>query len=66
MTRLRLVHATGIRSFVCHGNHDPLDGWKAGRCLAVSVAKGMLASNGFTNADATVARALMGFSGATA
>lgn len=20
----------GIRSFVCHGNHDPLDGWRAG------------------------------------
>jgi len=20
----------GIRSFVCHGNHDPLDGWEAG------------------------------------
>ena len=21
--------AAGIRSFVCHGNHDPLDGWQA-------------------------------------
>ena len=24
----RLADA-GIRSFVCHGNHDPLDGWEA-------------------------------------
>ena len=23
------LHAEGIRSFVCHGNHDPLDGWEA-------------------------------------
>ena len=23
------LHAAGIRSFVCHGNHDPLDGWEA-------------------------------------
>ena len=27
---LRRLDAAGIRSFVCHGNHDPLDGWKAG------------------------------------
>ena len=26
---LRSLDATGIRSFVCHGNHDPLDGWEA-------------------------------------
>ena len=25
----RLDAAAGIRSFVCHGNHDPLDGWEA-------------------------------------
>lgn len=24
------LHQAGIRSFVCHGNHDPLDGWEAG------------------------------------
>ena len=23
------LDAAGIRSFVCHGNHDPLDGWEA-------------------------------------
>ncbi|MGD9934932.1 MAG: exonuclease SbcCD subunit D [Dehalococcoidia bacterium] len=26
---LRRLDAAGIRSFVCHGNHDPLDGWQA-------------------------------------
>ena len=23
------LDAAGIRSFICHGNHDPLDGWEA-------------------------------------
>ncbi len=27
---LRKLDAAGIRSFVCHGNHDPLSGWEAG------------------------------------
>ncbi|MBN9182316.1 MAG: metallophosphoesterase, partial [Microbacterium sp.] len=27
---LERLSAAGIRSFVCHGNHDPLDGWEAG------------------------------------
>jgi DNA repair exonuclease SbcCD nuclease subunit len=27
---LNRLHEAGIRSFVCHGNHDPLDGWEAG------------------------------------
>ena len=26
---LRSLDSAGIRSFVCHGNHDPLDGWEA-------------------------------------
>ena len=26
---LQRLDAAGIRSFVCHGNHDPLDGWEA-------------------------------------
>ena len=26
---LKRLEAKGIRSFVCHGNHDPLDGWQA-------------------------------------
>ena len=26
---LKRLDAAGIRSFVCHGNHDPLDGWEA-------------------------------------
>ena len=26
---LKRLHDEGIRSFVCHGNHDPLDGWEA-------------------------------------
>ena len=25
----RRLDAEGIRSFVCHGNHDPLDRWEA-------------------------------------
>ena len=31
---LERLHRGGVRSFVCHGNHDPLDGWEAR--LAVS------------------------------
>ena len=27
---LKRLAAAGIRSFICHGNHDPLDGWEAG------------------------------------
>ena len=26
---LRRLDDAGVRSFVCHGNHDPLDGWEA-------------------------------------
>ena len=26
---LEQLHSADIRSFVCHGNHDPLDGWEA-------------------------------------
>ena len=26
---LKQLHDAGICSFVCHGNHDPLDGWEA-------------------------------------
>lgn len=26
---LERLHAAGIRAFICHGNHDPLDGWGA-------------------------------------
>ena len=26
---LNKLEASGIRSFICHGNHDPLDGWEA-------------------------------------
>ncbi len=26
---LNRLETAGIRSFVCHGNHDPLDGWEA-------------------------------------
>ena len=26
---LKRLDGEGIRSFVCHGNHDPLDGWEA-------------------------------------
>ena len=26
---LKQLSKAGIRSFVCHGNHDPLDGWEA-------------------------------------
>ena len=26
---IRQLAEAGIRSFVCHGNHDPLDGWQA-------------------------------------
>lgn len=30
MQGLRRLSQEGIRSFICHGNHDPLDGWEAG------------------------------------
>ena len=30
---LRRLDERGIRSFICHGNHDPLDGWEAGLLL---------------------------------
>lgn len=30
---LKRLDAAGIRSFVCHGNHDPLDGWQGGLTL---------------------------------
>ena len=26
---LRQLDEAGVRSFICHGNHDPLDGWEA-------------------------------------
>ncbi|MCY4436221.1 MAG: DNA repair exonuclease [Chloroflexi bacterium] len=26
---LERLHEAGIRSFICHGNHDPLEGWEA-------------------------------------
>ena len=26
---LNRLESAGIRSFICHGNHDPLDGWEA-------------------------------------
>ena len=26
---LERLHKAGIRAFICHGNHDPLDGWGA-------------------------------------
>ena len=29
ITGLERLDEAGIRSFVCHGNHDPLDGWEA-------------------------------------
>lgn len=30
---LNRLDAAGIRSFICHGNHDPLSGWEAGLTL---------------------------------
>lgn len=27
---LKRLEGAGIRSFICYGNHDPLDGWEAG------------------------------------
>ena len=29
MDGLNQLDGAGIRSFICHGNHDPLDGWEA-------------------------------------
>lgn len=29
VTGLKQLHDAGIRSFICHGNHDPLNGWEA-------------------------------------
>lgn len=34
---LERLHAAGIRSFVCHGNHDPLDRWDARLSVPSSV-----------------------------
>lgn len=33
---LNRLHEAGIRSFICYGNHDPLDGWEAGLAMPVS------------------------------
>jgi len=33
---LNRLHEARIRSFVCHGNHDPLDGWEAGLAMPES------------------------------
>ena len=33
---LNRLHESGVRSFVCHGNHDPLDGWEAGLAMPES------------------------------
>jgi DNA repair exonuclease SbcCD nuclease subunit len=33
---LNRLDAAGIRSFICHGNHDPLSGWEAGLTLPPS------------------------------
>ncbi|MEO9254495.1 MAG: DNA repair exonuclease [Tepidiformaceae bacterium] len=30
---LNRLEVAGIRSFICHGNHDPLSGWEAGLTL---------------------------------
>ena len=35
---LNRLDAAGIRSFICHGNHDPLDGWEARLDTAARVA----------------------------
>lgn len=36
---LRRLDRHGIRSFICHGNHDPLDGWSAGLHLPESCVR---------------------------
>ena len=36
---LNRLHAAGIRSFICHGNHDPLDGWEAQLDLPAGCAR---------------------------
>lgn len=33
---LRRLDAAGVRSFICHGNHDPLSGWQARLALPES------------------------------
>ena len=30
---LNRLDDAGVRSFICHGNHDPMDGWEAGLSL---------------------------------
>jgi DNA repair exonuclease SbcCD nuclease subunit len=34
---LERLHEAGIRAFICHGNHDALDGWRARLTLPPSV-----------------------------
>ncbi len=34
---LNRLDAAGVRSFVCHGNHDPMDGWEARLSLPPSL-----------------------------
>ena len=36
---LNRLDGAGIRSFVCHGNHDPLDGWEARLTLPPGCAR---------------------------
>ena len=36
---LNRLDAAGVRSFVCHGNHDPLDGWEAQLALPPGCAR---------------------------
>ena len=36
---LNRLDGAGIRSFVCHGNHDPLDGWEARLALPPGCAR---------------------------
>ena len=36
---LNRLDAAGIRTFVCHGNHDPLDGWEARLDLPASCVR---------------------------
>jgi DNA repair exonuclease SbcCD nuclease subunit len=36
---LRRLEAAGIRAFVCHGNHDPLDGWEARVAFPANVVR---------------------------
>lgn len=63
---LQRLETAGIRVFVCHGNHDPLDGWEAKLAFPSNVVRfGPEASGELLNPDDTHSPMVYGISYAT-